>query len=254
MPPSFAAVFAHPDDETFSIAGTVATLADAGAACSLFCATDGDAGRASGVAVGSREALGRLRRAELLAAARIIGFELVVSAGYPDGALGKVDGDELVGRVVRFLRERRPTVVVTFGPEGAPNTHADHRVISRATTAAFFLAALPTAYPEQLAAGAESALGTHAAARLYYVTWDPPAPGATVGLAARPAPYGVVATARIDVRAGLSRKQAAFAAHATQRDHAAEFEKLALLPDELYALVTGVAQPSTIVDDLFAGL
>jgi LmbE family N-acetylglucosaminyl deacetylase len=249
---SLAAVFAHPDDETFSIAGTVATLADAGVACSLFCATDGDAGRSSAVPVSSREELGRLRRAELLAAARIIGFDSVVAAGYPDGALGGVDGDELVGRVVRFLRERRPSVVVTFGPEGAPNTHADHRVISRAATAAFFLAALPTAYPDQLTG--DGALTTHAAARLYYVSWDPPAPGETVGLAAKPAPYGVAATARLDVRAGLARKRDAFIAHATQRDHVAEFEKLALRPEELYALACGTPQPSALVTDLFAGL
>jgi LmbE family N-acetylglucosaminyl deacetylase len=254
---SLAAVFAHPDDETFSIAGTVATLAGRGVPCALFCATDGDAGRSSSVPVRSREELGRVRRAELLAAARILGFESVVTTGYADGALGAVDGDELVGRIVRFLRERRPTVVVTFGPEGAPNTHADHRVISRAATAAFFLAALPTAYPEQLAgsgADADATLTTHRAARLYYVSWDPPAPGETVGLKRKPAPHAVPATARLDVRAALGRKREAFMAHATQRDHIAEFETLALRPEELYALAAGVPQPSAIVDDLFVGL
>ena len=253
MPRSLAAVFAHPDDETFSIAGTVALLADAGVSCSLYCATDGDAGRSSAVTVSSREELGQLRRAELMAAARIIGFDPVVATGYPDGALGTVDGDELVGHIVRFLRARRADVVVTFGPEGAPNTHADHRALSRAATAAFFLAALPTAYPEQLV-GNGGALTTHRAARLYYVSWDPPAPGDTVGIRKKPAAHAVPATARLDVRAALARKREAFMAHATQRDHLAEFEKLALLPDELYALAAGTPQPAAIVDDLFAGL
>jgi hypothetical protein len=64
----------------------------------------------------------------------------------------------------------------------------------------------------------------------------------------------VPATARVDVRAGLARKRAAFDAHVTQHDHVAEFEKLALLPAELYALVTGTPQPSPMVNDLFAGL
>jgi LmbE family N-acetylglucosaminyl deacetylase len=40
-----AAVFAHPDDETFATGGTLAKYAESGARCSLYCATDGDAGR-----------------------------------------------------------------------------------------------------------------------------------------------------------------------------------------------------------------
>src|SRR3954465_1931284 len=131
---TLSAVFAHPDDETFSIAGTVASLVRRGVDCALFCATDGDAGRASGMVVGSREELGRVRRRELQEAARAIGFATVVTPGYADGALGAADQDALVGDVVRFLRERRPDVVVTFGPEGAPNLHRDHRAISRAAT------------------------------------------------------------------------------------------------------------------------
>src|ERR671939_1205939 len=120
--PTLAAAFAHPDDETFSMAGTLRRYADRGVACALYCATDGDAGRASGVPVGSREELGRLRRAELLEAARILGIQEVVSGGHPDGALGTaLDQDQLVGEVVGFLRRVRPDVLVTFGPEGAPN-------------------------------------------------------------------------------------------------------------------------------------
>ena len=49
------AVFAHPDDETFSMAATLARLSDGGVACHLFSATDGDAGQASGIEVRSRE-------------------------------------------------------------------------------------------------------------------------------------------------------------------------------------------------------
>ncbi|MFL5575983.1 MAG: PIG-L deacetylase family protein [Gemmatimonadaceae bacterium] len=245
--PSLAAVFAHPDDETFSIAGTVSALSRAGVACSLFCATDGDAGRASAVAVASREELGRRRRAELLEAARILGFDPVVTAGYPDGRLAAVDQDELVGRVVRFLRERRPDVVVTFGPEGAPNRHSDHRAISRAATAAYFLAGLPTAYPEQLGAGDGGGLATHAPARLFYVTWPPPAPG-------DPGPFGLPPAVRVDVRGALETKRAAFTAHRTQHDHRAEFERVGLRPEEWFALASGVAVPAGRDGTLFAGL
>jgi LmbE family N-acetylglucosaminyl deacetylase len=245
MSHALAAVFAHPDDETFSIAGTVAALARAGVPCSLFCATDGEAGRSSAVRVSSREELGRLRRAELLAAARVLGVAPVVAAGYPDGALAASDQDALVGDVVRFLRERRPSVVVTFGPEGAHNLHADHRAISRAATAAFFLAGLPTAYPAQLVAGGGT-LSTHAAARLLYVTWPPPPPG-------QPGPYGLPPALRVNVAAALDAKRAAFEEHRTQHEHRAIFERDSLAPEEWYALASGTPLPGEPTD-LFAGL
>src|SRR3712207_5877735 len=169
--PSIAGVFAHPDDETFSIGGTIAKYAARGVRWDLFCATDGDAGRSSGVPVGSREELGALRRNELIAAARLLGVRgEIVARGYPDGGVAEVQPDQLVGDVVQFLRDTRPDVVVTFGPEGAPNAHRDHRAISRAATAAFFLAAAPTAYPEQQRA-------PQGAARLFSVSWAPPGPG-----------------------------------------------------------------------------
>jgi LmbE family N-acetylglucosaminyl deacetylase len=242
-PTSLAAIFAHPDDETFSIGGTVARAADAGIACHLFCATDGDAGRASGVAVGSRAELGERRRRELREAARVLGFASVHPAGYPDGALGAVAADELIGEVVRFLRRHRPSVVVTFGPEGGPNTHRDHRAISRAATAAYHLAGLATAYPEQLR---ESGLGTHRPSRLYYVSWDPPAPDAE-----HPA-LAVPATTRVDVAAWLDRKRAAFEAHVTQHTLRDRFEQLGLTPHEAFALAAGGAVVAAPGDDLFA--
>src|SRR3712207_2572578 len=131
--PSIAGVFAHPDDETFSIGGTIAKYAARGVRWDLFCATDGDAGRSSGVPVGSRAELGALRRNELIAAARLLGVRgEIVARGYPDGGLAEVQPDQLVGDVVQFLRVARPDVVVTFGPEGAPNAHRDHREIGRA--------------------------------------------------------------------------------------------------------------------------
>jgi LmbE family N-acetylglucosaminyl deacetylase len=50
-----ACVFAHPDDETFCVGGTIAKYAAAGIRIDLFCATNGDAGKNSSVPVSSRE-------------------------------------------------------------------------------------------------------------------------------------------------------------------------------------------------------
>jgi LmbE family N-acetylglucosaminyl deacetylase len=239
--PVLAAVFAHPDDETFSIGGTIAKYAALGSRWDLFCATDGDAGRSSGVPVASRAELGALRRNELIAAARLLGVRgEIVARGYPDGALAQVDSDQLIGDVVRFLREARPDVVITFGPEGAPNAHRDHRAISHAATAAFFLAGSPTAYRDQQAA-------PHAAARLYYVSWAPPGEGSPHTV------HAVPATLRVDVRSQLDRKRRAFEVYATQRDLRDRFETLGISDEEWFALVYERPHGGEAAEDLLAG-
>lgn len=235
-----AAVFAHPDDETFATGGLLAKAAASGIASHLFCATDGDAGKTSGLPVESRQELAALRRTELHLAARHLGIQTVRAPGHSDGALAQVDPDLLVGEIVALLRETRPTVIVTFGPEGAPTGHRDHRAISRAATAAFHLASMRTSYPD--------AGPPHVAQRLYYVTYPPPLPGAALQL------EGLPATAAIDVRDYNATKHDAFRLHATQRQHEHHFIEIALVDKELYALASGVAQPAALVEDLFAGL
>ncbi|HEX7018510.1 MAG TPA: PIG-L deacetylase family protein [Gemmatimonadaceae bacterium] len=239
-----ACVFAHPDDETFAVGGTLARYAAAGVTVDLFCVTDGDAGRSSGVPISSRAALGTARRSELAEAARILGVSSVESAGEYDGTLHQTDPDSLIGRIVGFLRRARPHVVITFGPEGAPTGHRDHRAVSRATTAAFFLAGIPTENPEQLADG----VAPHRGSRLFYTAWEPPPPGAELTLRSVPA------TASIDVRAFRDTIIAAFRAHRTQRDFEQRFMTEALKDVEQFALAAGVPQPSAMVTDLFDGL
>jgi LmbE family N-acetylglucosaminyl deacetylase len=237
-------LFAHPDDETFSAGGTFAKYAAAGVRCTLFCATDGDAGKTSGLTVASRKDLGALRRKELEAAARILGVDSVESVGHPDGGLASLDQDELIGQVVRHVRRERPRVMITFGPEGAPNTHADHKVISRAATAAFFLAGRRSAYPDQLRNG----LPPHSAARLFFVTWPEPKPGAVLQT------EGVPATVRVDVRGFRATELAAWRAHASQQALQQRFDEYAATDEELFALAAGVPQPKPMIEDLFAGL
>jgi LmbE family N-acetylglucosaminyl deacetylase len=241
--PRLACVFAHPDDETFSVGGTLASAAAVGIRSDLFCATDGDAGKTSGIPVSSRAELATIRRAELAAAARILGIGALATPGHGDGMLRDVDPDRLVGEIVLFLRTHRPGVVVTFGPEGAPTGHRDHRAISRAATAAYFLAGLPTEYAEQL-----REVEPFSPARLYYVAWEPPPADADLRL------QSVPATVCIDVTAHLDTKRQAFLAHATQRQHQEHFERLALKNAEWYALAAGAPQPRAVTDSLFEGL
>lgn len=244
MTRAIAAIFAHPDDEVFSIGGTIARYASEGVRCDLYCATDGDAGRSSGVAVRSREELAARRRAELEEGARILGFETVRFGGFPDGALGVTDPDVLIGEIVGLLRRWRPQIVITFGPEGAPNSHRDHRAISRAATAAFFAARIPTLYPEHLATGLEA----HAAERLFYLAWPAPLPSAPLPVMSLPI------TAEVDIRGYVEVKRESFLVHATQRDHLERFETLGLTAIEAFHLAAGRPQPAALIDDLFMGM
>ena len=244
MTRAIAAIFAHPDDEVFSIGGTIARYAGDGVRCDLYCATDGDAGRASGVAVSSRQDLGTRRRAELEGGARILGFESLQFGGFPDGALASADPDLVIGELVGFLRRKKPAIVITFGPEGAPNAHRDHRAISRLATAAFFAARIPSLYPDGLAGGVDP----HTPSRLYYLAWPAPPPDAALPTVSLPI------TANIDIREFASLKRRSFLAHATQQDHLARFEELGLTATEGYHLAAGVPQPAPLIDDLFAGL
>jgi LmbE family N-acetylglucosaminyl deacetylase len=235
-----AAVFAHPDDETFATGGTLARYAEAGARVALYVATDGDAGRSSGIPFSSREELGRIRRAELLAACPLLGVQHVEHGGHPDGALAAADPDLVIGQIVAFLRREQPQVVLTFGPEGAPTGHRDHRAICRFATSAALLAGT-AAFPEQL----ESGLARHRPDRLCYVTWPMPFPGD------RPAQEGQPIQIRVPIEDWYATKLDAYFAHRTQLDHEAYFRTVALLPTEDYFVALGTPARG---DDLFAGL
>jgi LmbE family N-acetylglucosaminyl deacetylase len=240
---ALSALFAHPDDETFATGATLAGLASGGARISLYCATDGDAGRSSGIPVASRAELGALRRDELRAAAAILGIGAVTFGGHADGALAAADPDVVIGEMVALLRRERPAVVVTFGPEGAPTAHRDHRAVSRLATAAVLLAATRTAFPDQVAAG----LAPHRASRLFYVTWPTPKPGDRYQVEGQPIDV------RVPARDRHATKLEAFLAHRTQRQHREAFEAAGLTDEECYCLAHGTPVPPAATD-LFAGL
>ena len=229
--------FAHPDDETFTVGATIARHAARGVA--LCCATRGEAGRVTAMPGASPDEVGRVREAELRAAAAALGAAEVEVLGFPDGGLAAADPDALAGAFVRAMRRTRPRVVVTFGPEGAPTGHRDHRAVSRAATAAWFLAGIPTAFPD---AGAP-----HRSARLLYFTWAPPRPGDELQLQGVPADLCVPAAPHRET------KWQAFLAHASQRHHEARFRQLSLDRDEFFALASGVPLPAGS-EDLFDGL
>lgn len=129
-PGGLAAVLAHPDDESFGCAGAFAVAHDAGVTTRLLVVTRGEAGSADGTA---GPAVGDVREAELVCAARAIGLdEVSLLDGYPDGGVADQPFETLVSEIAAWLADRRPAAVITFGPHGVTG-HPDHVVVGNAT-------------------------------------------------------------------------------------------------------------------------
>ncbi len=170
---------AHPDDESFGMAGTLARYASEGVAVYLICMTNGDVGVAEPQFMAGYRSVGELRMAELCCAAQELGLAHVYPFGYRDSgmagsadnhhpdSLNAADLDEVTGRVVAVIREVRPQVVITFDPFGGYG-HPDHIKVHEATTRAFFAAGDPAQYAEQIADG----LQPYQPQKLYYMTFD----------------------------------------------------------------------------------
>ena len=155
-------LFAHPDDESRIVGGTLAKYASDGVQVSLVVATRGEEGSCGEPPLCTPEELPQVREHELREACALLGVADLTILDYRDGSLATVDRSELIGHLVAAIRRVRPHVILTFGPEGR-TLHPDHIVIYEAATAAFSLAADPRAYPE---------LGqsSYATPKLYYTT------------------------------------------------------------------------------------
>jgi mycothiol S-conjugate amidase len=171
-------VHAHPDDESSKGAGTVARYAAEGVHTVLVCCTGGEAGDILNPAMDRpevRENLPAVRRRELEAATKIIGYHEVVHLGYRDsgmpgteanahpGAFANAPLDEAVGRLVAVIRRVRPQVVVTYPEAQHEYPHPDHLRVYEISAAAFDAAGDPDRYPEQGEPWSPS--------KLYYTTW-----------------------------------------------------------------------------------
>jgi len=139
--------FAHPDDESFSGAGTAMKYRADGVRSVLVTATLGERGKAGDPPVCDPAELGACREQELKAAAAIIGFREVHLLRHRDRGLMDTPVDAIRQSLVRVIRDTRPVIVVTFDPNGF-NLHPDHVAISRFTSDAITAASDPRWYPD----------------------------------------------------------------------------------------------------------
>lgn len=159
MTKTILAVLAHPDDETFGLGGTLALYAQRGYNTYYVCATRGEVGSADEEFMKGFKDTAEMRTEELMRAAKILGLKDVFFLGYRDSGMpGSEDNkhpnaqvahsiDEVAGRVVKYIRELKPDIVLTFDPIGGYK-HPDHIHIQRATTLAFEKADDASFHPE----------------------------------------------------------------------------------------------------------
>lgn len=128
-------VWAHPDDEAYLSAGLMLRTVRTGGRVVCLHATLGELGTED-TSSWPPERLAPRRREELTAALGTLGVREHQLLTYPDGGLEQVSDDEVVPVIVELLRQLRPDVVVTFGPDGITG-HPDHRTVSRWVTSAW---------------------------------------------------------------------------------------------------------------------
>ncbi len=252
-----ACAFAHPDDDTYGLGGTLALHADEDLVVTVVLATSGDAGRIADPSLAARETLGRVREAEDLASWTALGLEPDVRfLRHPDGRLAQVPREQLVAEILAVFQETRPQVVVTFGPDGVTG-HEDHVAVGLATTEAFhsarrtmgedaFRRLLYVALPASLLGRFDELLRQRGLEPL-----DPSQPFAPVGVP--DAAIGI----RVDCSAAYDRKLEALRRHKTQSE-------LEDMPFDLWPEVLGsesfvIAWPARrqgvpVLSDAFEGL
>ena len=238
-------ITAHPDDEVGSFGGALLKYAKHGVETYVICLTTGTAATHRGGAT-SDEELADIRRREFAEACSILQVSHGEVLDFPDGKLDRVNFHEPVAALVRRMREIRPQVVATIGPEGAVTAHPDHSMASLFATAAFHWAGRSNRFVDQL----ESGLTPHRAQKLYYATADFALPDRQP---IAPAPT----TAIIDVGEIAETKIKTFAAHASQKPLLPLFESHIRRRGnfERFHLAAAITERlMTIETDLFTGV
>ena len=168
IPKSAMSIHAHPDDQDFSVAGTLAKWAKAGCRITSVIITSGDSGSNDPSKDGGyKPELARLREDEQRAANAMLGVGETVFLRYPDGEL--VASVALRKDLTRVIRRYKPEVAVIgdatavfYGNDYI--NHPDHRAAAEAAMYAVFPSAgTRMIFPDLLTEGLEP----HNVKRLY---------------------------------------------------------------------------------------
>jgi LmbE family N-acetylglucosaminyl deacetylase len=119
---------AHPDDEGLS-AGTMYENYKAGGETFLICATAGEKGKSHLAKPVSDAALKKIRRNELLKAAKILHINKVIFFGFPDASV-RARKKQLYEKALPVIKKIKPDHILSFGPDGI-SAHWDHITVGQ---------------------------------------------------------------------------------------------------------------------------
>jgi LmbE family N-acetylglucosaminyl deacetylase len=241
---SLLAIFAHPEDESFGPAGTLSKYASEGVSVSLVTAT-----RRHALA---EEAEAGDHNRERACSCSASGVRRACLFNHRPGELNQVASSVVVERLVRLIREVRPQVIITFGPNGLV-ADLDHQIIDAAAKTAFQCAGDSLQFAQHLREG----LTAFAPQKFYYCVL-PQSAVARWGVDGLNAVPDTQVTTILDVS---DYSQAMKNALYCQRHHAVDFARMLgensqmEWTTEYYALVESrLRRKSRREKDLFAGL
>lgn len=238
-------ITAHPDDEVGGFGGSLLKYRAEGVETYVICLTAGEAATHRGHAR-SDEELGELRRAEFAASCNVLRISHGWVLEYKDGALDRENCYRVAGDLVKRIREIRPQVLLTYGPDGSVTGHPDHSMVSMFSSLAFHWAGRGNRFADQF----WSELKQHRVQKLYYQT-------GTFTLPDRPPVAHSPVSCEIEVRKHLEDKIRAFRQHTSQEPLFDMFEGyLRKRPDlETFHLAASVKPLRAAIEtDLFEGI
>jgi LmbE family N-acetylglucosaminyl deacetylase len=237
---------AHPDDEAGAFGGALQRCVSAGGETYVVCLTPGQAATHRGGAKSDQE-LSALRRQEFAASCKLLNVQRGEVLDYPDGRLDRQDLFAVVADLARRVRQIRPHVILTIGPEGGVTAHHDHSMASIFATLAFHWAGRSDRFEEQLKDG----LAVHQTQKLYYGT-------ALFTLADRQPVAPAPATVSLELsQREFETKIAAFKCHTTQAPLFPFFEATMRKRGHLelfHLAATSKPRKGEVEKDLFVGM
>lgn len=124
-------IFPHPDDETFSSAGTIASYIEKGIPVTYACLTLGQMGRNLGnPPFATRESLPFIRERELEEACKAIGITDLRKMGLRDKTVEFEPYDQMDQMIQSLIDETNPSLIISFYPKFA--VHPDHEATAEA--------------------------------------------------------------------------------------------------------------------------
>lgn len=128
-------IIAHPDDESFLLAGTSFKFDKEGKSLGIICATRGEKGDSHLSKPMIRKQLAKVREQELKASAKILKADFVKFLNYKDGKLCDCRFEQLISQLTKIIDHYKPQLILTFGKEGISG-HKDHITIGNAALSA----------------------------------------------------------------------------------------------------------------------